>query len=110
MNKQGFSDYLKENVAKSTRSNYLRYIQVDKHITRIKGLTSFNIFSITSVAELDDIIKLLKSDPTYLEEDKKRGQHSICALNKYREFLFNLPSPPSKSSISGHLAAGSHTR
>ena len=100
MNKQGFSDYLKENVAKSTRSNYLRYIQVDKHITRIKGLTNFNIFSITSVAELDDIIELLKSDPTYLEEDKKRGQHSICALNKYREFLCTLPQNAGTATIS----------
>lgn len=100
MNKQGFSDYLKENVAKSTRSNYLRYIQVDKHITRIKGLTNFNIFSITSVAELDDIIELLKSDPTYLEEDKKRGQHSICALNKYREYLCTLPQNAGTATIS----------
>ena len=100
MNKQGFSDYLKENVAKSTRSNYLRYIQVDKHITRIKGLTNFNIFSITSVAELDDIIELLKSDPTYLEEDKKRGQHSICALNKYREYLCTLPQNAVTATIS----------
>ena len=100
MNKQGFSDYLKENVAKSTRSNYLRYLQVDKHITRIKGLTNFNIFSITSVAELDDIIELLKSDPTYLEEDKKRGQHSICALNKYREYLCTLPQNAGTATIS----------
>ena len=100
MNKQGFSDYLKENVAKSTRSSYLRYIQVDKHITRIKGLTNFNIFSITSVAELDDIIELLKSDPTYLEEDKKRGQHSICALNKYREYLCTLPQNAGTATIS----------
>ena len=100
MNKQGFSDYLKENVAKSTRSNYLRYIQVDKHITRIKGLTNFNIFSITSVAELDDIIELLKSDPTYLEEDKKRGQHSICVLNKYREYLCTLPQNAGTATIS----------
>ena len=63
MNKQGFSNYLKDRVATSTRSKYLRYIQVDKYITRLKGLPSFDIYSITSVSELDQIIKLLKGDP-----------------------------------------------
>lgn len=91
MNKQGFSDYLKDRVANSTRSNYLRYTQVDKYITRLKGLPSFDIYSITSVSELDQIIKLLKSDPAYCEEDKKTRYHSSCGLKKYREYLCTLP-------------------
>ncbi len=91
MSKQGFSNYLKGRVASSTRSNYLRYIQVDKYITRLKGLTNFDIFSIVSVTELDDIIELLKSDPAYCEEDKKTRYHSSCGLKKYREYLCTLP-------------------
>ena len=91
MSKQGFSNYLKDQVASSTRSNYLRYIQVDKYITRLKGLTNFDIFSIVSVTELDDIIELLKSDPAYCEEDKKTGYKSNSALKKYREYLCILP-------------------
>lgn len=91
MNKQGFSNYLKDRVASSTRSNYLRYIQVDKYITRLKGLPSFDIYSITSVSELDQIIKLLKGDPAYCEEDKKTRYHSNCSLKKYREYLCTLP-------------------
>lgn len=79
MSKQGFSNYLKDRVASSTRSNYLRYIQVDKYITRLKELTNFDIFSIISVTELDDIIELLKSDPAYCEEDKKTRYHSSSA-------------------------------
>ena len=91
MSKQGFSNYLKDRVASSTRSNYLRYIQVDKYITRLKELTNFDIFSIISVTELDDIIELLKSDPAYCEEDKKTRYHSSSALKKYREYLCTLP-------------------
>lgn len=91
MNKQGFSNYLKDRVANSTRSKYLRYIQVDKYITRLKGLPSFDIYSITSVSELDQIIKLLKGDPAYCEEDKKTRYHSSCGLKKYREYLCTLP-------------------
>jgi type II restriction-modification system restriction subunit len=91
MNKQGFSNYLKDRVATSTRSKYLRYIQVDKYITRLKGLPSFDIYSITSVSELDQIIKLLKGDPAYCEEDKKTRYHSSSGLKKYREYLCTLP-------------------
>lgn len=91
MSKQGFSNYLKDRVASSTRSNYLRYIQVDKYITRLKELTNFDIFSIISVTELDNIIELLKSDPAYCEEDKKTRYHSSSALKKYREYLCTLP-------------------
>ena len=100
MNKQGFSNYLKDRVANSTRSNYLRYIQVDKYITRLKDLPSFDIYSITSVSELDQIIKLLKSDPAYCEEDKKTRYHSSCGLKKYREYLCTLPQNAGTATIS----------
>ena len=100
MNKQGFSNYLKDRVANSTRSNYLRYIQVDKYITRLKGLPSFDIYSITSVSELDQIIKLLKGDPAYCEEDKKTRYHSSCGLKKYREYLCTLPQNAGTATIS----------
>ncbi len=100
MNKQGFSNYLKDRVANSTRSNYLRYIQVDKYITRLKDLPSFDIYSITSVSELDQIIKLLKGDPAYCEEDKKTRYHSSCGLKKYREYLCTLPQNAGTATIS----------
>lgn len=100
MSKQGFSNYLKDRVANSTRSNYLRYIQVDKYITRLKDLPSFDIYSITSVSELDQIIKLLKGDPAYCEEDKKTRYHSSCGLKKYREYLCTLPQNAGTATIS----------
>lgn len=115
MSKQGFSNYLKDRVASSTRSNYLRYIQVDKYITRLKELTNFDIFSIISVTELDDIIELLKSDPAYCEEDKKTRYHSSSALKKISRIPMHTPSKCRYSKLShtpppNHLFRGTWQR
>lgn len=103
MSKQGFSDFLKNRIADSTRRVYLPFRQVNQIIARIKGLASFDIYSITTVPDLDEIIQLLNNDPTYPEENKKNHYTSSSALKQYREYLLSTeqagidtPIPSSK--------------
>lgn len=60
--------------ANKSADNYRSFTRINETIARLKGLPSFDIYSILEVSELDRIIESLQNDKDFLNYNKQRKQ------------------------------------
>ena len=91
--------------ANKSADNYRSFARINETIARLKGLPSFDIYSILEVSELDRIIESLKKDEDFLNYNSKGNNQYSNALDYYRRYLLALqlshaaPSKKERSSV-----------
>lgn len=70
--------------------NYRSFARINETIARLEGLPSFDIYSISEVAELDRIIESLQNDEDFLNYNSKGNKQYTNALAYYRRYLLAL--------------------
>ena len=91
--------------ANKSADNYRSFARINETIARLKGLPSFDIYSILEVSELDRIIESLKKDEDFLTYNNKGNNQYTNALAYYRRYLLALqlsqatPSKGERSSV-----------
>lgn len=84
---------------------YRSFARINETIARLKGLPSFDIYSILEVSELDRIIESLLNDEDFLNYNSKGNNQYTNALAYYRRYLLALqlsqatPSKGERSSV-----------
>lgn len=85
--------------------SYRTFDRINETIARLKGLPSFDIYSILEVSELDRIIESLQNDEDFLSYNSKGNNQYTNALAYYRRYLLALqlsqatPSKEERSSV-----------
>jgi type II restriction-modification system restriction subunit len=85
--------------------SYRIFDRINETIARLKGLPSFDIYSILEVSELDRIIESLQNDEDFLSYNSKGNNQYTNALAYYRRYLLALqlsqatPSKEERSSV-----------
>ena len=85
--------------------SYRIFDRINETIARLKGLPSFDIYSILEVSELDRIIESLQNDEDFLSYNSKGNNQYTNALAYYRRYLLALqlsqttPSTKERSSV-----------
>ena len=91
--------------ANKSADNYRSFTRINETIARLKGLPSFDIYSILEVSELDRIIESLQNDKDFLNYNSKGNNQYTNALAYYRRYLLALqlsqatPSKGERSSV-----------
>ena len=91
--------------ANKSANNYSDFTRINETIAGLKGLPSFDIYSILEVSELDRIIESLKKDEDFLNYNSKGNYQYTNALAYYRRYLLALqlsqatPSKGERSSV-----------
>lgn len=91
--------------ANKSANNYSDFTRINETIAGLKGLPSFDIYSILEVSELDRIIESLKKDEDFLSYNSKGNNQYTNALAYYRRYLLALqlsqatPSKGERSSV-----------
>ena len=91
--------------ANKSADNYRSFARINETIARLKGLPSFDIYSILEVSELDRIIESLQNDEDFLSYNSKGNNQYTNALAYYRRYLLALqlsqaaPSKKERSSV-----------
>ena len=91
--------------ANKSTNNYSDFTRINETIAGLKGLPSFDIYSILEVSELDRIIESLKKDEDFLSYNSKGNNQYTNALAYYRRYLLALqlsqatPSKGERSSV-----------
>ena len=91
--------------ANKSADNYRSFARINETIARLKGLPSFDIYSILEVSELDRIIESLQNDEDFLSYNSKGNNQYTNALAYYRRYLLALqlsqatPSKRERSSV-----------
>ena len=91
--------------ANKSADNYRSFARINETIARLKGLPSFDIYSILEVSELDRIIESLHNDEDFLSYNSKGNNQYTNALAYYRRYLLALqlsqatPSKGERSSV-----------
>ena len=91
--------------ANKSADNYRSFARINETIARLKGLPSFDIYSILEVSELDRIIESLQNDEDFLSYNSKGNNQYTNALAYYRRYLLALqlsqatPSKGERSSV-----------
>ena len=70
--------------------NYRSFARINETIARLESLPSFDIYSISEVAELDRIIESLLNDEDFLNYNSKGNNQYTNALAYYRRYLLAL--------------------
>ena len=70
--------------------NYRSFARINETIARLESLPSFDIYSISEVAELDRIIESLHNDEDFLNYNSKGNKQYTNALAYYRRYLLAL--------------------
>ena len=70
--------------------NYRSFARINETIARLESLPSFDIYSISEVAELDRIIESLQNDEDFLNYNSKGNKQYTNALAYYRRYLLAL--------------------
>lgn len=81
--------YFIENCTSTPKSykNYSDFSRICKTVANIKGLNDFDIYSITTVKELEELIITLESNDDFNAYNKKGGNQYSNALHFYLRFL-----------------------
>ena len=81
--------YFIENCTSTPKSykNYSDFSRICKTFAYIRGLNDFNIYSITTVKELEELIITLESNDDFNKYNKKGGNQYSNALHFYLRFL-----------------------
>lgn len=91
--------------ANKSADNYRSFARINETIARLKGLPSFDIYSILEVSELDRIIESLQNNEDFLSYNSKGNNQYTNALAYYRRYLLALqlsqatPSKGERSSV-----------
>lgn len=91
--------------ANKSANNYSDFTRINETIAGLKGLPSFDIYSILEVSELDRIIESLRNDKDFLNYNSKGNNQYTNALAYYRRYLLALqlsqatPSTKERSSM-----------
>ena len=81
--------YFIENCTSTPKSykNYSDFSRIGKTFAYIRGLNDFDIYSITTVKELEELIITLESNDDFNKYNKKGGNQYSNALHFYLRFL-----------------------
>ena len=104
--KESYLFFLKNcTTANKSADNYRSFARINETIARLEDLPSFDIYSISEVAELDRIIESLLNDEDFLNYNSKGNNQYANALAYYRRYLLALqlsqatPSKRERSSM-----------
>ena len=116
MHKDNYLYFLKNctKLSSSSYANYTDFGRINETVARLKGLDSFDIYSISKVSDLDDITQQLFVDKSFADYNGKGKNQYSNALVYYRCYLAALrlasgsastpiDSAQAQSSISPHL-------
>ena len=81
--------YFIENCTSTPKSykNYSDFSRICKTFAYIRGLNDFDIYSITTVKKLEELIITLESNDDFNKYNKKGGNQYSNALHFYLRFL-----------------------
>ena len=92
MHKDNYLYFLKNctKLSSSSYANYTDFGRINETVARLKGLDSFDIYSISKVSDLDDIIQQLFVDKSFADYNGKGKNQYSNALVYYRCYLAAL--------------------
>lgn len=78
-----------ENCSSTPKSyrNYSDFKRICSTIAKIKNINDFDIYSVTSSEEMEDLIKYLSEDNDFIQYNKTGGNQYSNALQMYLRFL-----------------------
>ena len=81
--------YFIENCTSTPKSykNYSDFSRICKTVAHINGLKDFDIYNITTVKELEELINILENNDEFSTYNKKGGNQYSNALRFYLRFL-----------------------